>query len=259
MTEEQYQGYELSDLDVKRFPTGQYYIGRDIKMGKHWQPYSVNSQAFAQKNQAIRHYSFMKTDQISKRVSNQLGTNNYMGLPERKPIYFDLQHDKDKREPSYTIDKERSRGSDFREFYERGDILPDMTKDNLYEPTHEHERVYSPEPEHSYENYGDPEPEYEYGFNDIEFDPERDYELKYGKPPEMSYEDLLNEHEHAGKSEPEHEREDLLSGEEPTLANETNNDLKIDLNHADPQEELDQMDDYLELCELQVQEYSIER
>ncbi|MGR9527714.1 hypothetical protein ACSS31_29060 (plasmid) [Priestia megaterium] len=101
------------------------------------------------------------------------------------------------------------------------------TLDDVYEPTHE--REHAGEPEHSYENYGDPEPEYEYGFNDIEFDPERDYELKYGEPPEQSYEDLQKE------------------------------SAQNVLNNADPQEELDQMDDYLELCELQVQEYSIER
>ena len=398
MTEEQYQGYELSDLEVKRFPNGQHYIGRDIKMGKHWQPYSVNSQAFNQRNQAIRHYSFMKTDQISKRVSNDLGTNNYKGLPERKPIYFNLQHGPEKPVPSYTIDKERSRGSDFKEFYEReyerGAMIPEIKKDDLYvvrqspsmdlrpiytveqlreelekdlkhnqiqdyigwedysdkeiddfnlkynsqferlkhadlpelkeymkenhivlsnvhpneitghdleiennpllrdieklelptereaidkqsytlddvyEPTHEHERAGESEPEHSYENYGDPEPEYEYGFNDIEYEPERDYELKYGELPEQSYEDLQKESKQMvlNNADPQHEIDqpehiDPAPWEDPDMSKEDLLNKSINISELDPdiQDELNQMDDYIEMCELSVQEFSIER
>jgi hypothetical protein len=175
MEREHYEGYEVSDIDVREHTDGSYYIGREINVNGNWHPHTIESQKFQQVDHAIKQYALMKTNDISKQVGERLGSTEYKPLPETKPIYYKVEPENEKAIHQPVIDLERSHEATHKHDYEREyEHAAKVAAVSL--PEREHER------EHSYENYGNPEPEYEYGFNDIEYDPERDYEEKYGEP-----------------------------------------------------------------------------
>lgn len=109
MEQEYYEGYEVSDIDVREHTDGSYYIGREINIDGNWHPYSIESQKFKQMDQAIKQYAAMKTNQIGKQVGERLGSREYKPLPETKPIYYKHPHHMDKHGTLPIIDIERSR------------------------------------------------------------------------------------------------------------------------------------------------------
>lgn len=169
------QGYQVSSIDVRRLPNGQYYVGREVNINGRWKPYSIESEPTRDRDAAIREFARHKTDEISKDVSKRLGSSEYQPIQKPDAVYIE------RTQRELAADRERIQEAERIREQER-------------------EREYEQEHELTLENYGDPEPSYEYGFNDPVA--EYKYELE---------QELAEKYEHKGEREDnqEHDIADL--------------------------------------------------
>ncbi|MBY0077959.1 hypothetical protein H7K13_23825 [Priestia aryabhattai] len=178
------QGYQVSSIDVRRLPNGQYYVGREVNINGRWKPYSIESEPTRDRDAAIKEFARMKTDEISRDVSKRLGSSEYQPIQKEVTINYI-----ERTQRELAADRER-----------------------IYEA----ERIREQEQSRTLENYGDPEPQYEYGFNDpvAEYKYELEQELaeKYEQIRELEQE-YEDSHEPVRKEVPgdkqEHDIDDL--------------------------------------------------
>ncbi|MEN3781440.1 hypothetical protein [Priestia megaterium] len=146
MERQHYEGYEVSDIDVREHTDGSYYIGREINVNGNWHPHTIESQKFQQVDHAIKQYALMKTNDISKQVGERLGSTEYKPLPETKPIYYKVEPENEKAIHQPVIDLERSHEATHKQDYEREyEHAAKVAAVGLHE--REHERKDTPERE----------------------------------------------------------------------------------------------------------------
>ena len=127
------QGYQVSSIDVRRLPNGQYYVGREVNINGRWKPYSIESEPTRDREAAIREFARLKTDEISRDVSKRLGSSEYQPIQKQEAIYIE------RTQRELEADRER---------------IQEAQRIREQERLHEREYKYDPEPEYEIDENG---------------------------------------------------------------------------------------------------------
>jgi hypothetical protein len=63
------QEYEVTDIDIREYFRGGYYIGRIIRFQNEWRPFTIESDIYKTKDEAIVKFAEMKVNQIIIRLN----------------------------------------------------------------------------------------------------------------------------------------------------------------------------------------------